>query len=709
MQSKPQQTLPPEQTSDVVYRIAAIDRSGVDIESRSFPIVLATETPVRTFDMARMEIVDEVLRMDGMTFPKQVPMVDSHSLGSVRNVLGSIRELKTVNGELIGRAFFASDEASRQTFQNYVDGHLTDFSVTARRLEATYEGKRKTVTRSALVEGSAVVRGADPNAKALLAFRAYADPDSVRKEVMDSKLRELLVQRGLAADASDAAALEFLSAELKRADHGIDPKLALEAVAKLTPTPKADDKPKGDDPVKLERKRIADIDEACRNHGIEDAVRRKWIDDGVAFDAVARDIVARKNSPAAPITPITVGKESAEKLGEAFAASLTQRMLSAAGKNPQAIADAAKSRGDYDAVSRMEGIAKQIAATPGANEFRYLSIADMARRCLDLAGDRVNGVTDRQVISRAIQHGDYLSRAGGYHTTGSFTSIMLDAQNKLLLASYDDQPVTYPRWVHTAPSVKDFKTIHRVRFGELPNPQVVPEGTEYNESTTSDTRESYAVNKYGDIFSCTMEAMVNDDLGALTRLPAMHGSAMRRTINKACYSPLVANPTMADGVALFHSSSHGANLDATALAESAVDVGFVVMQTQTGLNSVQVLNITPRFLIVPPALASTAYRIVDPRAYPTANTGVKLYSTDAPMTLEVVVDAELSTSQSATLWFLAASPSQVDTVELCFLQGEEAPVMEREEGFATDSIKFKVRQSFGVKAIDYRGLYQGNS
>lgn len=707
MPSKPLEKLPPSSGDNVVYRIASIDRSGVDVDTRSFPIVLATETPVRTYDLARMEIVDEVLRMDGMTFPSQVPMVDSHELGSVRNVLGSIRELKAINGQLVGRAYFASDEISRQTFQNYVDGHLTDFSVTARRLEANYEGKTKYVTRSALVEGSAVVRGADPNAKALLAFRAYADPDSVRDEIMDTKLRELLVQRGLAADASDSAALEFLQSELAKRADGIDPKLALEAIAKLSAKPETQPVDQAET-LKVERKRVADIDEACRNHAIEDSVRRKWIDDGVSFDDVAREIVKRKATAGATVPDVKVGKEAAEKLHDAASAAMVQRFLQTHGKQPRAIAESAKARGDFDAVQRAEKLADQIEKTPGVADFRYASPADIAQRFLDLADIRTSGMTRQDVIRRAIDHGDYVSRAA-YHTTGSFTNLMLDASKKLLLAAYDDQPVTYQTWVRTAPSTPDFKTMHRIRFGELPNPQVVPENADYNESTTSDSKESYAVQKYGDIFSISMEAMVNDDLNAMTRLPAMHGSAMRRLINKSCYSILTSNPTMADGVALFHASSHGANLDATALSESAVDVGFTVMMTQSGVTSNVILNIRPRYLIVPPALYSTAVRICDPRAWPTANTGIKLYSSDGPMPLVPVTDAELSSSQSATLWFLAADPSQIDTVELCFLQGEESPVMEREVGFSNDSIKFKVRQTFAAKAIDYRGLYQGNA
>jgi len=48
-------------------------------------------------------------------------------------------------------------------------------------------------------------------------------------------------------------------------------------------------------------------------------------------------------------------------------------------------------------------------------------------------------------------------------------------------------------------------------------------------------------------------------------------------------------------------------------------------------------------------------------------------------------------------------------VELTFLQGEETPYVERKDEFCVDAVRYKIRQTFGAKAIDYRGLYQGNT
>ncbi len=224
------------------------------------------------------------------------------------------------------------------------------------------------------------------------------------------------------------------------------------------------------------------------------------------------------------------------------------------------------------------------------------------------------------------------------------------------------------------------------------------------------------------MFSVSLEAIVNDDLNAISRIPAMQGVAMRRKINKVCYQILTANPALSDGISLFHLTSHGANLDANALSKTALDTGFTVMETQTGLSGAgTVLGIRPRYLIVPSALAATAYTLTasmsDPSqasasnedaSRPAFSAGVRNpYGPGGPRPLMSVPEPQLDDT-SATQWFLAADASQIDTVEITFLRGEEAPVLQREEEFATDALKYKIRQSFAAAAIDFRGLYQGN-
>lgn len=686
-----------QQQADVL-RMATVIQDEVNHEERSVPMILATETPVQVYDFERMEVVDEVIRLDGMDVPKQVPMVDSHGRESVKNVLGSIRDFQVRDGQLIGRAYFAADDVSRATFEKYADGHLTDFSVGARTLNREFKGRTKTITQSRLIEGSAVVVGADREAKALVAQRAYAEPEEVRKEVMNEELRKLLVERGLNQDANDKETLEFIERELEKDKPAIDTKDALEVVRSLKDSIKAKAEKEvkqasAEDLEEIQRafkERWNSVDELCRSHGVEDKQRKEYLDSDKTVDQVASEILNRNYQPSGlPVGPghkIERGASERDKFYDALEYGMVKRSI-----------------GDAPVSDELK---QEIGEAPaGANDFRYRRIPDIAREYCERAGIDIAGKPPQEVVRRAIGHQSFVERSGpAYHSTGSFSNIFLNTMHKTLRKAYDEAPSTYQQWVRTASDATDFRDMNKIVFGEMGMPSEVAENGEYQEMTTTDAKESYKVAKHGGIFSITLEMLVNDDLDAMSRRVQMMGNAMRRKINRDAYSILIDNNALSDGVALFHASSHGANLDSTALAEGALDTGFTVMATQSGTDSTTVLGLTPRFLIVPAALRPTAMRLVNGGVVPETTTNVPLYGS-----LQVISDGQIDALGSATNWWLAADNGTVDTVEISFLQGERNPVVEREDGFSTDTIKAKIRQTYGIKAIDYRGLYQGNS
>jgi hypothetical protein len=292
--------------------------------------------------------------------------------------------------------------------------------------------------------------------------------------------------------------------------------------------------------------------------------------------------------------------------------------------------------------------------------------------------------------------------------------LLLDASNKTLLAGYEEAPYTWSLWARQANSVDDFKNINRMRFSEAPNPEEVPENQDYPEKAMSDSKETYKVSKYGESFSVSWETIVNDDLDALSRIPAMHGNAMRRFQNKKVYEVLTSNPTMGDGYELF-SASHasGSNVSGAAAAPSVttLNAAFVKMMTQKGLTSDAIINVIPKFVIVPVAYSATLLELIASTSYVQANSnqGVQnIYGPGGQRPIVPVVEPQLD-ANSATNWYVAADNAQIDTVELSFLAGEESPVVENEYNMKNDTYYNKIRQTFGTKAIDWRGLFRNAS
>jgi hypothetical protein len=217
------------------------------------------------------------------------------------------------------------------------------------------------------------------------------------------------------------------------------------------------------------------------------------------------------------------------------------------------------------------------------------------------------------------------------------------------------------------------------------------------------------------MFSVSWETVVNDDLDAISRVPAMHGNAMRRKQNKVVYSVLTANDVLSDNVALFNATHANVSSGAGVPSVATLNAGFLAMAKQTGLSSDAVLNLTPRYLIVPQAYAATAMELLNSTANPAVGGSavgssgvVNIYNMAGGRQLTMVADANLDLNSSA-IWYLAADPAQIDTVEISFLEGEESPVLEQEWDFDRDCYKYKIRQTFGAKAIDYRGLYRNSA
>jgi hypothetical protein len=113
------------------------------------------------------------------------------------------------------------------------------------------------------------------------------------------------------------------------------------------------------------------------------------------------------------------------------------------------------------------------------------------------------------------------------------------------------------------------------------------------------------------------------------------------------------------------------------------------------------------------ALSATLLQLVaslsDPNAGGSSTTGnsntLNIYGPNGMRPIVPIIEPQLD-GNSATTWYGAADNGQIDTVELSFLSGEESPVLDSEYNMKNDTYYNKIRQTFGVKAIDWRGMYR---
>lgn len=702
--------------------------------------VIASEHPVERWDEQRKEVVREILLTDGMEFrdgKNQLPIVDSHDRGTVRNVLGSIRNIQIQGDEVVGQPMFARDANSQEAMMKVIDGHINDFSITADPLEIVeiprgktgqfgerlIEGPANVVTRWQPTDASLVAAGADVRSKVR---RSYELSKGIAR-AMTAEAIAKLVEKGMPSDltdpeqimawvlgnlsATDATSVTSTMDEMEYAEGDMMPEEEVienmdgemtEEVKNAKPAATKTRSLDRNTVLVAERKRIKEINALGEKANIERTVVDRWISEGTSLELVREKVIERMAANATSTgtsagADVRVTASGDDKFMAAIQDGLLMRCQTA---------------------SRVQRSLVGAKPAPGSEDFGRGNLVRIAEEILRRAGVSTHRFSAPEIAKAAMGNRSMLERMGirrdsAYHTTGSFANLLLNASNKTLLAAYEEAPYTWSLWARQATSVDDFKPINRIRFSESPDLEVVPESKEYPEGVMTDSKESYSVEKFGKMFSISWETVVNDDLDAISRIPAMHGAAARRTQNKKVYEVLTSNPTMGDGVALFGAHASGTNTSggAGAPAVGTLNTAFAAMRRQKGLTSDVTLNIVPRYLIVPVSYEGTALEVVNSISYNAANNneGVRnIYGPNGPRNLVVIGEPTLDAS-STTVWYLAADPGQIDTVELSFLAGEESPVLETEWKFETDTYLNKVRQTFGVKAIDWRGLFRNSA
>ncbi|CAD7363904.1 MULTISPECIES: ClpP-like prohead protease/major capsid protein fusion protein [Enterobacteriaceae] len=332
------------------------------------------------------------------------------------------------------------------------------------------------------------------------------------------------------------------------------------------------------------------------------------------------------------------------------------------------------------------------------NPYAMMSLFEMAQASLTDRGITVNGFINRsQVVNAAFTH-----------SSSDFSHILAGGAEKSVLKGWQDSGETFQKWTRTG-SLSNFHEAKRVGLNGFSKLDKVPEGAEYKYITTSDKGVPIALATYGNIFSVTRQAIINDDLTQLTTIPMAMGRAAARTVGNLVYLLLTGNGKFTDGKALFHADHK--NLIAKDMDMEGLNEARKLMRLQEDANG-DSLNITPAFVLVPAALESAAHRAilsssslfpVDGEGTINQNPGIINVVKDMA---EVIVEPRLDKANSKE-WYVAAAKG-MDTIEVAYLDGIDTPYLEEQEGFTVDGVAWKVRIDAGVAALDYRGLLKSS-
>jgi len=739
----------------ISQRMAAIQPTTYDAETRSAVALLATEDAIYSTDSATKKPILEVWRADGLEPVDQVPLCDAHEKSSVADVIGSVSDIKVKDRTVYGTIRISSAEAD--TAVKVEEGHIRDVSCGIAPLEvvviqrgatrevngesytAPDDSDLRIVTRWRLREVSLCPIGADPSAK----IRAATTENCSMNEKMRAYLRGI----GLPDDASDEDARAFYDSLPERARQRADEEAAKE--------PDGDERAEGDDekkddepaatekasPEKLttraagkarqsaesvrtaERSRISEIQRL--GEGLPAEHIRRAIDEGWTKEQAAVSFLdlsrTQRSKPSLPAIHSRSHEAdcTVETLGMGLAIrSVGDNKLFATPAQYAAAGLSERGEGDY-VLRRSHDKAKheREASEMLERSYRYshMSLVDLCREACRLDGKQVSVRTAPSEVFRTAVSGS------------SMAAIFTTNFNAQFMTGYVDFDDTTTEWTHSE-DVVNFLTREVATMGKFGQLEKVSRGQTAKDMNTSDWKESYKIARYGGKFTVDEQDIINDRFGALEQeSPKDMGLAAAQLRPGLVYSEILNNANLdADGGALFNATAvttagghaNYASGGGSALSASTLQTGIAAIRKQRIAN--RVLNLNPKFLIVPQALYFSADTLVNsPQRIISADSG----GTKNPLLglLGVIGDDRIGTAGvvdprtgsvvagADTNWLLVCRPGDqgAKTVMVGYLAGTgRAPkirsyVLDRGQWGLGWDVSFDI----GVKALDFRAMY----
>jgi len=413
--------------------------------------------------------------------------------------------------------------------------------------------------------------------------------------------------------------------------------------------------------IEAERKRSAEIMGAVKAAKLDESFAQELIERGISADEARKQVIDKLAAAPAPKTEshvrIEVGTEARDNRLAGAQSALLHR---------------------YDS--------KKHKLEERGVDFVGKSLVEVAREFCEANGIRTRGMSASAISERAL------------HSTSDFPLLLSNVANKTLRDAYAEAPMTWMPLVREV-ELADFKEVTRLQLGDAPSLEAVPESGEFKRGTIGEAKEAYKLGTYGKVVAITRQVIVNDDLGAFTRVPALMARAAADLQSDIVWAIIGQNQTMADGSGLFHADHSNLAAVAAVIGVDSVGKGRESMRKQVGLGG-RLINVQPQYLVVPTSLETKAQQFTA-AIQPVQTSEVNPFSGS----LQVIAEPRLD-SYSLTAWYLAASPAQIDTIEVAYLAGERGPQVSSREGFDVDGVELKIRLDFAARALEYRGMFK---
>lgn len=387
--------------------------------------------------------------------------------------------------------------------------------------------------------------------------------------------------------------------------------------------------------------------------------------------------------------------QTAETLGKRFLRKLAEMSPGPLQPDPAEAALSANtpsyghaSRADHFTRAAVDALASRMGIhtdNPAARDLADMSLRSLAITCLQRSGSGHRDLDNKALFARAMSRSD-------------LPTLLTATGDRVLAATFEELATEHRAIVNTR-HLRDFRPAATVSASLFPNLRLKREGAEITYGSITDGAEPLQLATYARGLEFTREALINDDLDGLGRAIRSAAVAAVRLERDLMFGHLVANGTMSDGYALFDNTHHHNDLTSTALDLDGLAAARKAMRLQKDTDGNPIV-VRPFVLVVPAALESIAESLVAVQVM--LGTGRESSAPTWMNRLSVLVDPRLD-ADNPSRWYLMSDPVVTPTIDLAFLADQMTPVLEEEQDFDRDVLKFKARFDVGVGICGFAG------
>ena len=275
--------------------------------------------------------------------------------------------------------------------------------------------------------------------------------------------------------------------------------------------------------------------------------------------------------------------------------------------------------------------------------------------------------------------------------THSIAGILSNTANKSLLAGFNSVESSW-RSIASVRSVNDFKTLTSYRLNGGFKFDKVANGGELKNAAAGEESRTISADTYGIMTSVTRTDLINDDLSALTAVPQRIGRGGALKLNDVFWTEFQ------DDASFFTTGRGNKKTSAGALSLAnlkPIATAFRKLKDPDG-NPVAV---EPRILLVPVDQELAAAEIMGSTLIQSGATSGQPDRNVLAGRYQVVATTYLTNTDD---YYLLASPADLASMEVAFLNGVQSPVVETAEAdFNVLGIQMRGYFDFGVAKAEY--------